>query len=70
MAITSFTEEATIAVKSATKTVEADKVVLNAHFDVLVGGKVLTNIYRTWNCSQADEPFQKAVDLLQEELLS
>jgi len=55
-------------IKSATKSIQGTTVNLTAQFDLVVGEKVLANIYKNWVCSANDEPFAKALELMAAEL--
>ena len=58
-----------LVIKSATKSIQGTTVNLTAQFDLVVNGKALTtNIQKNWVCSAGDEPFAKALELMQAEL--
>lgn len=57
-----------LVIKSATKSIQGTTVNLTAQFDLVAGEKVLANIHKNWVCSAGDEPFAKALELMQAEL--
>ncbi len=55
-------------IMSATKRYEQNTVKMDVTFEYLVNTVVLSYISRTWEISAADEPFEKAEELILAEL--